>query len=74
MTWVEAAQTIVQCCGALDAAHKAGIIHRDIKPDNILCSPAGTAKLADFGLVKNCTSKTAPGSHSRVSSSVRRCS
>ena len=52
MHWVEATTIIMQCCQALEAAHQAGLIHRDIKPDNILCSPAGTAKLADFGLVK----------------------
>ncbi|HRI54954.1 MAG TPA: serine/threonine-protein kinase, partial [Pseudomonadota bacterium] len=53
MHWAEATKIIADCCSALHAAHQVGLIHRDIKPDNILCSPTGTTKLVDFGLVKD---------------------
>src|SRR6202022_1943561 len=36
----------------LDQAHKQGLIHRDIKPDNIMVASDGQVKLADLGLVK----------------------
>jgi serine/threonine protein kinase len=39
-----------QVCGALAEAHAVGLIHRDIKPGNILFANAHTAKIVDFGL------------------------
>lgn len=41
-----------QMCRGLHAIHQAGIVHRDIKPDNVLVSQQGQAKIADLGLAK----------------------
>jgi serine/threonine protein kinase len=43
---------IVQACRGLDYAHRNGVIHRDVKPGNLLVSDADTVKLADFGIAR----------------------
>ncbi|HEY3759422.1 MAG TPA: serine/threonine-protein kinase, partial [Solirubrobacteraceae bacterium] len=53
--WVEvdeALSVIEQACEGLDYAHRHGVVHRDVKPGNLLRSREGEVKLADFGIAK----------------------
>ena len=48
----EALQIIPQICDALQYAHDQGVVHRDVKPENILVDRRGRVKIADFGLAR----------------------
>ncbi|MGW3495163.1 serine/threonine-protein kinase [Streptomyces sp. NPDC001020] len=48
----EAARTGLEVLGALEAAHEAGILHRDVKPDNVLLGNHGRVVLTDFGIAQ----------------------
>lgn len=54
----EAVSIAIQVANGLDAAHKHNIVHRDIKPQNIIISKEGKVKVTDFGIAKVASSST----------------
>jgi serine/threonine protein kinase len=52
LPYAEAAWLVLQVADGLEAAHAAGLIHRDVKPENILLDAEGQALLADFGIAR----------------------
>lgn len=62
----EALGIIAPVCDALQAAHDRGIVHRDVKPENLLIDRNGVVKIADFGIARMMDEPVAEGIHQAI--------
>ncbi|HEV3027296.1 MAG TPA: protein kinase, partial [Planctomycetota bacterium] len=62
----QAVQMILDAAKGLDYAHKKGIVHRDVKPDNLMLSETGGVKIGDMGLARGLEEKVGPEEETSV--------
>jgi eukaryotic-like serine/threonine-protein kinase len=60
-----------QCCEGLQAAHEKGIVHADIKPENIMITPGNRVKILDFGVARRSRSSSKPDDATRSMQTLR---
>ncbi|MDY7087589.1 MAG: serine/threonine-protein kinase [Actinomycetota bacterium] len=70
LTPAETMSVVAQAARALEAAHRAGIVHRDVKPSNLIIKADGTVVLVDFGVARSADSPTLTGAREVVGTAM----
>ncbi|MFB9334072.1 serine/threonine-protein kinase [Actinoplanes octamycinicus] len=70
LTVAETMSVVAQAGRALQAAHEAGVVHRDVKPGNLIIEPDGTVVLVDFGVARSANSVTLTGAREVVGTAL----
>ncbi|MCO8271248.1 serine/threonine protein kinase [Actinoplanes sp. TRM 88003] len=70
LTAAETMSVVAQAARALEAAHEAGIVHRDVKPSNLIIKDDGTVVLVDFGVARSAGSSTLTGAREVVGTAM----